>query len=190
MRQDARATEKRRLREAGKQRKRARLDPDAAQATALDLQRQQAAPPAAKPGAAPRLQLGGAAPSVDELRQRLHRRIEVHKRTVHLPTLLQQKQLCSSLFAAARQAMRQGRHADEPAGSDAAAAPGGKAAQVQAAREWRRQAVNKRCGASGSAGPALRRQVALLTSDRAPTQEDARGRSADAARHGSQSACS
>ena len=79
MRQDARATEKRRLREAGKQRKRARLDPDAAQDTALDLQRQQAAPPAGKPGPAPRLQLGGAAPSVDELRQRLHRRIEVPK---------------------------------------------------------------------------------------------------------------
>ena len=59
-----------------------------------------------------------------------------------------------------RQAMRQGRHADEPAGPDAAAAPGGKAAQVQAAREWRRQAASKRCGDALLACPALERQVA------------------------------
>ncbi|KAK9846378.1 hypothetical protein WJX81_002643 [Elliptochloris bilobata] len=132
LRKDARANEKRRLREVGKQRKRARLDPDAAQPTALDLQRQQAAAPAAEHGSAPavaaRLPLGGAAPSVEELRQRLHKRIV---------------------------AMRQGRHADDIGGAGAAAAAGGKASQVQAAREWRRQAASKRKRPEADAPPVL-----------------------------------
>jgi hypothetical protein len=58
--QGARALEKERLREVGKQRKRARLDPDAAQPTALDLQREQAA---AAPAAPKLLLRAGAARS-------------------------------------------------------------------------------------------------------------------------------
>lgn len=59
--QSVRESEKQRLREVGKARKRARLNPEEEQPMTLDSQRQQAATPAAGHGAAsgaPRLQLG------------------------------------------------------------------------------------------------------------------------------------
>ena len=46
--------------------------------------------------------------------------------------------------------MRQGRHAEE----SAAAGVGSKALQVQAAREWRRQAASKRSGCTSCAAAA------------------------------------
>lgn len=50
--------------------------------------------------------------------------------------------------------MRQGRHAEE----SAAAGVGSKALQVQAAREWRRQAASKRSGCTScAAAPCLAR---------------------------------
>jgi len=84
----------------------------------------------------------GAPPPVDELRQRLHKRLEVRAPPA-APAPLSASARAPTPGRAA-QALRHGRHADE------AAAPGadGKASQVQAAREWRRQAAGTRCGAA------------------------------------------
>lgn len=134
--------------------------------------------PAAAAGCAGGCQAGARAPAAAGWRDTLRRRAAAAPAQAHrgaqlgpLPSAGLAYYTAALLRSLVRQAMRQGRHADEPAGQDAAATPGGKTAQVQAAREWRRQAASKRCGGSFSACLALKRQVA----DRGTTARAGRG---------------
>lgn len=111
--------------------------------------------PAAAAGCPAGWQAGGRAPAAAGRRGALRRRAAAAPAQAHRGARVDSlsaalaslnTRLAQVPRAAVRQAMRQGRHADEQAGPSAASAPGGKAAQVQAAREWRSQAASKRYG--------------------------------------------